>query len=110
MSSGCTSGIFKWNQRQMFILARENAYGDRKRHVRPDSLYIRYVGIVNQWKRVGIFPAANGSQMYKPDYFAEMDIEEMGHLIDFFAQRWGAASIMSDSRHKEIKAWKTAYK
>jgi uncharacterized phage-associated protein len=47
---------------------------------------------------------------FNPDYFAETELEEMGNLIDFFAQRWVTASIMSDSSHKEIKAWKTAYK
>jgi hypothetical protein len=47
---------------------------------------------------------------FNPDYFAETELEEMGYLIEFFAQRWVTSSIMSDSSHREIKAWRTAYK
>jgi uncharacterized phage-associated protein len=48
--------------------------------------------------------------IFNPDYFAETELEEMKNLIEFFAQRWVTASIMSDSSHREIKAWRIAYK
>jgi hypothetical protein len=48
--------------------------------------------------------------MFNPDYFAETELEEMGYLIEFFAQRWVTATIMSDSSHREIKAWRTTHK
>ncbi|MDR1466669.1 MAG: SocA family protein [Treponema sp.] len=47
---------------------------------------------------------------FNSNYFAETELEEMSNLIMFFAQRWVTVSIMSDSSHKEIKAWRTAYK
>jgi uncharacterized phage-associated protein len=47
---------------------------------------------------------------FNPDYFAETELEEMKDLIEFFAQRWVTASIMSDSSHREIKAWRITRK
>jgi uncharacterized phage-associated protein len=48
--------------------------------------------------------------IFNPDYFAETELEEMKNLIEFFAQRWVTASIMSDSSHREIRAWQTTRK
>jgi hypothetical protein len=47
---------------------------------------------------------------FNPDYFAETELEEMKNLIESFARRWITASIMSDSSHREIKAWRTTFK
>jgi hypothetical protein len=47
---------------------------------------------------------------FNPDYFADAELEEMQNLIDFFAQHWVGANVMSDASHESILAWKKAYK
>jgi len=47
---------------------------------------------------------------FNPDYFADAELEEMGNLIEIFAQQWVEASIMSDASHEAILAWKKTYK
>jgi uncharacterized phage-associated protein len=63
-------------------------------------------------------PLKNGGKGYivKPkgifnsDYFAETELEVMKNLIKFFAQKWVTASVMSDSSHREIRAWRKTRK
>jgi len=43
------------------------------------------------------------------DFFSEYEIELMGKLLYFFATKWVTAKVISDSSHKEIRAWKVAY-
>lgn len=40
------------------------------------------------------------------DYFSEYEIELMNRLLDFYAQQWVTARIMSDATHQDINAWK----
>jgi uncharacterized phage-associated protein len=47
---------------------------------------------------------------FKADYFSENELTEMQNLIEFFAQRWVDAKVMSDASHQEIRAWRTTYK
>jgi hypothetical protein len=51
----------------------------------------------------GYIVKPNGT--FKPDYFAELELEEMEQLIEIFAQRWVTSSVMSDASHREIKSW-----
>ena len=46
---------------------------------------------------------------FDPDYFAAAELEEMGDLIDMFAQQWVGASEMSEASHQAILAWKKTY-
>jgi hypothetical protein len=46
---------------------------------------------------------------FDPDYFAEAELEEMGNLIEMFAQQWVGATEMSEASHQAIQAWKKTY-
>ena len=64
---------------------------------------------------VSFEPAGNGfiikpAGKFNPDYFAETELEEMRGLVTIFAQKWVTASVMSDSSHKDIRAWSAAYR
>lgn len=43
------------------------------------------------------------------DYFSPYEIKLMDRLVEIFAQRWVTTSVMSDSSHEDIKAWRKAY-
>ena len=47
---------------------------------------------------------------FNPDYFADAELEEMGNLIEMFAQQWVGANVMSDASHEAILAWKKTYR
>jgi len=65
------------------------------------------------------FPTKNGGTGYlvkpkpnsrfEPDYFAEAELEEMGNLIEMFAQRWINSNEISEASHQAIRAWKKTY-
>jgi hypothetical protein len=69
----------------------------------------------NYFTLVSFEPAGNGFIVkpigkFNPDYFAETELEEMRNLIEIFAQKWVTSSVMSDSSHKDIRAWRVTYK
>lgn len=47
---------------------------------------------------------------FNPDYFSDAELEEMGNLIEIFAQQWIGANEMSDASHEAILAWKKTFK
>ncbi|MCL2374840.1 MAG: Panacea domain-containing protein [Treponema sp.] len=49
------------------------------------------------------------AKKFEPDFFAEAELEEMGSLIEIFAQRWVKAAEISEASHQDIKAWKSTY-
>ena len=51
----------------------------------------------------------NQGVKFEPDYFAEAELEEMGNLIEIFAQRWVGTSEISEASHQEIRAWRKMY-
>jgi len=46
---------------------------------------------------------------FDPDYFSEVELEEMNILIEMFAQKWVSTAEMSEASHQSIKAWKKTY-
>jgi len=44
------------------------------------------------------------------DYFSNYEFELMKRIIEIFARSWITTSIMSDSSHQQILAWKRSYK
>lgn len=64
---------------------------------------------------VSFEPSGNGfivkpTGKFNSDYFAETELEEMRSLIEIFAQQWVGAAVMSNASHKDIRAWRVAYK
>ena len=47
---------------------------------------------------------------FNPDYFSDAELEEMGGLIEMFAQQWVGANVMSDASHEAILAWRKTFK
>jgi len=46
---------------------------------------------------------------FDTDYFADAELEEMGNLIEMFAQGWVKAGEISEASHQAIKTWKKTY-
>jgi hypothetical protein len=63
--------------------------------------------IQTKGEKTGYLVKPNGK--FKPDYFAEAELEEMNNLIEMFAQQWIGASEMSEASHQSIKSWKKTY-
>jgi hypothetical protein len=55
----------------------------------------------------GFIVKPNGK--FNPDYFADAELDEMGNLIEVFAQQWIGANVMSDASHEAILAWKKTF-
>jgi len=55
----------------------------------------------------GEFVISVGS--FDPDYFSPYELEIMERLIEIYAQAWVNTTIMSNSSHSDIKAWRRTW-
>ena len=64
----------------------------------------KYIFVKNQWGEVVI---SKGEPNL--NYFYSYEVELMNRLIEIYAKRWVTTSVMIDSSHEDILAWKRTW-